>query len=74
MSKVIRCKLVVGKNDPETREFIANAVADGSPENEAFFEATPCGELQFQWTKDGLLDHLGLGDEIYVDIVKVEAE
>lgn len=74
--KTVRCKFEIHsivKHESGEVELQSTAVCDGSPENETFWAATPGGSLSFYCVKDGVLDHLKPGDEIYLDITKAPA-
>lgn len=62
----VRAKMVC--NRIENGDLTMYPVCDGSPENEAFFDATPCGEL----TLGGMSDDKGfvVGKEYYIDITE----
>ena len=72
-----RCKMLCTKAEPEfagqtapdgyIAEFMA--VADGSPENEAFFQSTPSATLSLRVTK---AQHFEKGKTYYVDLTLAE--
>lgn len=57
-------------DDGESGNFRAEAVVDGSPENEDFFRWTPGGVLQFSSVNTRILEEFEEGDEIYVTLTK----
>lgn len=79
MSKVARCKLKIreikdNEYSPGSQSIVADTVYDPNPESEngKFFKATPSGSLQLHVVNTSSIDHLQVGDEIYLDIIKVE--
>lgn len=42
-------------------------VTSGSLENQAFYSATPCGQIQLGTINDEAAKHFKLGAEVYVD-------
>lgn len=76
--KTVRCKYTcqevtkrVAWNDKTKNLFNAKftAVMDGSPENKAFFEATPCGSLEIGTYKEDLFEP---GKAYYIDVSLAE--
>lgn len=77
MTTTTRCKFVcqsVTKKrpwnaQPGAKEFLYeasfSAVSDGSEENRAFFDATPCGELKIGTYKE---DRFEVGRTYYIDL------
>lgn len=65
-----------GYDDKTTKSLMARPVYDSNPESEngRFFSATPGGQLDLHVVNIASIDHLNAGDEIYVDIIKVEKE
>ena len=49
-------------------------VTGGSPENEAFFNSTPGGEVEFQAINAAILDEFEVGREYYVTIEPAVAQ
>lgn len=62
--------------DDKAKSLMARPVYDSNPESEngRFFSATPGGQLDLHVVNIASIDHLNVGDEIYVDIIKVEKE
>jgi hypothetical protein len=81
MSPTVRCKFVCvsvtktrhydrSKRDQFLYEADFSIVAsEGSPENAAFFDATPSGHLKVGTHKE---DHFQVGQEYYVDLTPAE--
>jgi hypothetical protein len=51
----------------EQKTLVFTAVSDGSPENQAFWKATPSGELKMQVTNEAALEQFEAGREYYLD-------
>lgn len=76
---MIRAKFIVDQRikseyrGSETVEVILRPVTDGSPENKAFWEATPVGQLQMQ-IETAAADAFVPGKEFYLDFTEAPAE
>lgn len=53
-------------------EITLQPVVGGSPENDKFYEATPCGEIKLGTINDAAAKFFPLGGEVYVDFTLVE--
>ena len=70
----VRCTSVAktlgwNTNTPFLYKAEFTAVTDGSPENKAFFEATPQGSISFSTVK---ADHFEVGKSYFVDFTEVQ--
>lgn len=68
----VRAKFVVSNKRtyeyiPGMTQVLMTPVISGSPENEAFFDATPGGEF-WATMKESVAESLELGKEYYIDI------
>ena len=64
MEGKLRCKMECTVANEASGEVVLQAVVDGSPENEKFFEFTPSGTLSFY----SMNQNLEAGKEYYIDI------
>ncbi|KVN25618.1 hypothetical protein WJ63_15930 [Burkholderia pyrrocinia] len=53
-------------------EITLQPVASGSLENEEFYAATPCGQIQLGTINDAAAQQFALGAEIYVDFTAAQ--
>lgn len=61
-----------GKDGWHSEEIIANAVHGDSPENKEWSKWTPSGQLTLQITNEAAFGRLLPGDEIMIEITRVE--
>lgn len=47
-------------------------VTGGSPENAAFYDASPCGEFKVSTVKQEIAEGMTLGGEFYIDITPAQ--
>jgi hypothetical protein len=62
----VRCKFKV--DSVEGGHIVMTPVYADSPENKAFFQATPSGKLEFYCVNDDATAQLSVGVEYYIDI------
>lgn len=77
----VRCKFVVqsvtrrknwDKSKGDLFDVKLSPVTSGSPENAAFYAATPGGSIDFSTINESAANALPLGGEVYVDFTPVE--
>ncbi|MEZ7524022.1 hypothetical protein [Burkholderia vietnamiensis] len=59
------------KQKGQIHEVTLMPVTGGSPENETFYAATPCGQIQLGTINDEAAKHFQLGAEVYVDFTPI---
>lgn len=79
----VRCKFIVqsvtrsknwDKSKPDLYSVKLGVVTSGSPENAAFYAATPGGTIEFTSINESAALSLPLGEEVYVDITPATAQ
>jgi len=58
------------KQKGHIHEIELSPVSSGSPENESFYAATPCGSIKLQTVNHAAGTQFELGGEYYVDFTK----
>lgn len=61
------------KQKGHIHEVTLTPVTSGSKENEAFYTATPCGQIQLGTINDEAAQQFKLGGEMYVDFTPADA-
>ena len=64
----VRCKFVCNHKDEKSQVIYLSPVYSGSKENEAFFQATPGGQITFYAAKPDVFASFQIGKEYYVDL------
>ena len=59
---------------PRVRTVDFGFVANNSPENKKFWEATPSGQIQIGVANEGAMEHFDVGEEYYMVITKTKPE
>ena len=66
-----------GKKDGKSiikTDYVFRAVADDSPENKAFWEWTPFGEIKLSCINPEVLKELDIGTEFYIDFTPIKPQ
>lgn len=69
----VRCKFRVTSKtqyDSGTHNVTLLPAYANSPENKAFFEATPSGSIELNTVRQGVIEAFEIGQEYYVDFTK----
>jgi hypothetical protein len=71
----VRCKFrvhTIDKNSDGSGSVKLHPVYSGSPENEAFYKATPGGDITFYSINENAIGKFEVGKEYYVDFTAAE--
>lgn len=70
----MRCKMTLASMTPDSgpRNLVFTPVYSGSPENEAFFKATPGGKIELFVVNEKAVEGLKVGGNYYVDFSPAE--
>mgnify|MGYP001609184673 CR=1 FL=1 len=63
---------LTGWGDKPLKTITLSPVSQGSPENKAFYEATPSGEMKIGTLNEEAGKQFELGDEFYIDFTKAD--